>query len=99
MSDAMDVLIGTEQGHPTSPELFKIFLLDLSSDLGSITDINLPVLNSFKISHLLLADDLVLLALNGPSLQRLIDAIKDYCTQWGLTVNISKTAVIIFNKL
>ena len=81
-----------------SPELFKCYLLDLSEDLDKLININLPELNGIKLSHLLWADDLVLLALDGPSLQRLIDVINDYCIQWGLTVNISKTAVLIFNK-
>ena len=98
ISDAMDVLIGTEQGHPMSPELFKCYLLDLSADLDSITDDNIPELNGVLLSHLLWADDLVLLALDGATLQRLIDIVNRYCTQWGLTVNISKTAVLIFNK-
>ncbi len=30
LSDQMDVLVGTEQGHPMSPEFFKGYLLDLS---------------------------------------------------------------------
>ena len=29
LSSAIDVTIGTEQGHPMSPELFKIFILHL----------------------------------------------------------------------
>ena len=33
LSEALDILSGTEQGHPMSPELFKIFLYDLSDEL------------------------------------------------------------------
>ena len=98
MSDVMDILTGTEQGHPMSPELFKCYLLDLSTELDSLTNLNIPELNGIKLSHLLWADDLVLLALDGPSLQRLIEAVHDYCSQWGLTVNIAKTEVMVFNK-
>ena len=34
ISEKLDVLVGTEQGNPMSPELFKIYLLDLSDDLN-----------------------------------------------------------------
>ena len=57
-------LIETEQGHPMSPELFKIFIHDLSVRLSNIEELNAPLLNGTKISHLLWADDLVLLALD-----------------------------------
>ena len=55
-------------------------------------------MNDVEISHLLWADDLVLLALDSHSLQTLINHVYDFCCTWGLTVNISKTAVLIFNK-
>ena len=51
---------GTEQGHPLSPDLFKNFLSDLSK-LLEIKDC--PSLSNIPISHLLWADDLILLAL------------------------------------
>ena len=98
LSEAIDILIGTEQGHPMSPELFKIYLLDLSIDLNEILGLNIPKLNGELISHLLWADDLVLLALDQRSLQVLIDKVHHFCEQWGLSVNISKTAIMVFNK-
>ena len=99
LSKAMDVNVGTEQGHPMSPELFKIFLLDLSHELNDEkTNIEVPELNGKNLSHLLWADDLVLLALDRPSLQTLINIVHSFCCRWGLQVNISKTAVLVFNK-
>ena len=78
LSEALEVNVGTEQGHPMSPEFFKIFLLDLSDKLNNTTGANVPNLNEVKISHLLWADDLVLLALDGPSLQKLVDAVHKF---------------------
>ena len=75
LSAAIDVTVGTEQGHPMSPELFKLFIHDLSARLDAIDELNLPVLNGFKVSHLLWADDLVLLALDEISLQKLLDCL------------------------
>ena len=94
----MEALIGTEQGHPMSPELFKTYLLDLSKELNETYDLLVPELNDIKLSHLLWADDLVLLALDMKSLQILIDRVYMFCLDWGLTVNIGKTAVMVFNK-
>ena len=97
LSAAIDVTVGTEQGHPMSPELFKLFIHDLSAKLEEIDELNLPLLNGFKVSHLLWADDLVLLALDEASLQKLLDCLNDYADRWELSVNINKTNVMVFN--
>ena len=94
------VQVGTEQGHPMSPELFKIFLLDLSKELNDAIghSTQTPELNNTSLSHLLWADDLVLLALDRTSLQHLINFVHHFCNRWGLEVNIGKTAILVFNK-
>ena len=97
ISEAIDVLIGTEQGHPMSPELFKTYLLDLSISLNEMENIEVPCLDKVLVSHLLWADDLVIMALDIKSLQKLIDRVHNFCEEWGLSVNISKTAIMIFN--
>ena len=98
ISDRFEVLIGIEQGHPMSPELFKGYPLHLSNELNQYEQLQLPELNELNISHLLWADDLVLLALDEDSLQKLINRVHAFCEKWSLTVNISKTAVMVFNK-
>ena len=75
LSAAIDVTIGTEQGHPMSPELFKMYILDLSVELEDVPDVALPLLNGISTSHLLWADDLILLALDAGSLQKLLDCL------------------------
>ena len=59
LSESIDVICGTEQGHPMSPELFKCFIHQLSLDINAIDDAEVPTLNSERITHLLWADDLV----------------------------------------
>ena len=98
LSKSLDVLVGTEKGHPMSPELFKCYILDPSKNLDNTLYVDVPMLNAQRVTHLLWADDLVLLALDRESLQRLDDRVHQYCTTWGLTVNLGKTAVLVFNK-
>ena len=88
---------GTEQGHPLSPDLFKIFLSDLSPLLE---DSNCPELMDQIISHLLWADDLIILALDRVTLQKQLNALHSFCTQWGIDININKSKLILmtFNK-
>ena len=45
ISEAMDVLIGTEQGHPMSAELFKCYLIGLSTDLDKTLGVKSPTLS------------------------------------------------------
>ena len=98
ISDSFDILAGTEQGHPMSPELFKTYIHELSERLNSVQDISSPLLNETILTHLLWADDLVLLALSKESLQVMISELESFCREWGLTVNTKKTAIMIFNK-
>lgn len=97
LSEAITILVGTEQGHPMSPELFKVFLHELSLLLNAEMD-NSPELNGLPVNHLLWADDLVLLSLHQSSLQKLLDILGEYCTKWGLNVNSKKTQIMVFNK-
>lgn len=98
LSRTIDVTTGTEQGHPMSPELFKIYINDLSEQLDAIQGILAPNLNGFVISHLLWADDLVLLTLDKRSLQRQLDCLYSFAIEWELLINLDKTNIMIFNS-
>ena len=98
ISDTFDVLAGTEQGHPMSPELFKTYIHELSERLNGLEDIECPKLNETILTHLLWADDLVLVALTKDSLQLMLRELESFCAEWGLSVNIKKTAIMIFNR-
>ena len=85
---------GTEQGHPLSPDLFKLFIRDLSELFFTTGDY--PFLKDTLVNHLLWADDLVLLALDSESLQNNINVLYEFCKAWGLSINITKTKVVCF---
>ena len=52
LSESFEILAGTEQGYPMSPELFKIYIHDLSLKLNSLDDPNVPLLNEIPVTHL-----------------------------------------------
>ena len=92
ISNKFDIAKGTEQGHPLSPDLFKIFLSDLSPLLDFI---DCPILSEKLISHLLWADDLIMLSLSSDTCQRQLEILDKFCCEWGLEVNELKTKVMV----
>ena len=95
VSNRFDINKGTEQGHPLSPDLFKVYIKDLSDGFDSP---NCPKLMDQIISHLLWADDLILLALDTKTLQRQLDCLNEFCKDWGVEINVSKTKLLIFHR-
>ena len=96
LSPEIKVLRGTEQGHPLSPDLFKLFIEELSSLLKPTNDALYPNLSSTFVSHLLWADDLVLLALDKAGLQANINILYRFCQKMGLEINNKKTKIVTF---
>ena len=95
LSNKFMVAKGTEQGHPLSPDLFKIFVADLSPLLEFP---NCPELSKTPVSHLLWADDLILLSLDTKTTQLQINALANFCRQWGIEINELKTQAVVFGK-
>ena len=97
LSKFFNIMKGTEQGHPLSPELFKVYFKDLSDQLNSAAT-NCPTLSGLDITHLAWADDLIALALDHNSLQKQLDIIENYCNRWGLEINVDKTKFMVLNS-
>ena len=96
ISEAFKILKGTEQGHPLSPEFFKVYFKKLSDLLKEAT-VNCTTLAGLSVTHLAWADKLVILVLDPESLQKLLTIIGDFCNEWGLEINIFKTKFMVFN--
>ena len=65
---------------------------------GVVIDINSPdIVMYLKILILLYADDTVLFSTSETDLQHSLDMFELYCKEWNLTVNVSKTKVLIFS--
>ena len=69
---------------------------DLPSYLSNTSD---PV-NGKDVHCLMYADDIILLSKSAKGLQEKLDihVLNIYCKDWCLTVNTSKTKILIFNK-
>lgn len=106
-SDFFPCMVGVRQGENLSPFLFSIFLNDLEDYFKSVDGhpleyarnrCNESLLIYLEIFALLYADDTVIFAESCDDMQRALDIFADYCDKWKLSVNTSKTKVMIFCK-
>ena len=51
-----------------------------------------------KLYTLLYADDIIIMAESVTELQEALNSLHKYCKLWLLTVNITKTKIVIFSK-
>ena len=106
-SDFFACNVGVRQGENLSPILFALYLNDfeefISGQYNGLTNIcnlanSVEVNRLIKLFTLLYADDTVVLAESAEELQKALNALKDYCDCWSLTVNAQKTKVMIFSR-
>ena len=88
-------LMGVKQGYPLSPTLFGLYVDGLEKHLLENADIDAPTLMGLMVPLLLYADDLILISESAPGLQKQLDALASFCEQRQLTVNLSKTNVVV----
>ena len=112
ISDFFSCNVGVRQGENLSPILFSIFLNDLESSFRKDGVPGLKFINEETIKHLsdddvemflklyvlLYADDTIILAESAEDLQKALNSLYTYCQTWHLTVNASKTKVVIFSR-
>ena len=88
--------MGVEQGCPPSPTLFGLYVDGLEKHLLDTADIDAPTLMGVMVPLLLYADDLMLMSESMAGLQKQLNAPASFCEQRQLTVNLSKTKVVVF---
>ena len=106
LSDFFSCNIGVRQGENLSPILFSIYLNDFqntlrnkSNGLNALSNEIQGELEVFlKLYTLLYADDTIIMAESAAELQEALNGLHEYCKLWSLTVNISKTKIVIFSK-
>ena len=110
-SDFFQCSVGVRQGENLSPFLFAIYLNDLEEFLVSKEFEGLKHLQEYslcdfvrnigvrlKLLVILYADDTIILADTHEGLQKGLNALFEYCKSWKLTVNATKTKVLIFSR-
>ena len=88
--------IGVKQGDVLSPTLFNLYVNDLPSIFDETCDG--ATLSDQKLNCLLYADDLVLISRSRNGLQNCLNKLADYCQNWKMEVNLSKTKIMIMSK-
>ena len=97
LSEAFSCNIGVHRGECLSPFLFAMYVNYLEQELGN-NCVNGIDIGMVKLLLLLYADDIVLFDKTPDELQKSLDILGAYCDRWKLTVNITKTKVVIFRK-
>ena len=111
VSDFFTCNVGVRQGENLSPLLFAVYLNDFQEHMSKFypglktlnEDINSTLQGEdiehlSKLSCLLYADDTIIMAESPDELQTALHAVSEYCRAWNLTVNASKTKIMIFSR-
>ena len=97
LTEAFRCTAGVIQGCPASPLLFGLFIDELEAQLKAGSDLSdAPELLGTLIAILLFADDIALMSHSPSGLQHQLSVLAEFCTDRGLTVNVSKTKVVVF---
>ena len=104
--------IGVRQGENLSPILFAMFLNDMKEFMSDVMTGTPTVAREsygvglsesetnilLKLFVLLYADDTVIFDETPAGLQKGLDAVKQYCDKWKLSLNAKKCKVVIFSR-
>ena len=89
--------LGVRQGECLSPLLFSLYLNDIEEQFIQSGLDGLDI-NIFKVFILLYADDIEIFSKTAEELQSGLDLLSEYCQQWKLSINVSKSKVLVFRK-
>ncbi|KAI3367022.1 hypothetical protein L3Q82_009655 [Scortum barcoo] len=94
-SDLFPVHVGLRQGCPLSPVLFIIFMDRISRRSQGPEGVRF---GNHRISSLLFADDVVLLASSSQDLQRVLERFAAECEAAGMRISTSKSEAMVLDR-
>ena len=96
VSESFACKLGVRQGECLSPFLFAVYVNDLEYNMRN-TGAGVTV-NDMKIFLHLYADDAVIFSETPTGLQSGINELQKYCERWKLTLNTTKSRIVVFRK-
>ena len=97
LTEPFPCTIGVKQGCPASPLLFGLYLDKIEQLLHDAENqIDAPKLLDTLIPILFFADDIALFSTSPQGLQAQLDIMETFCHEHGLTVNVAKTKILVF---
>ncbi len=90
--------IGLRQGCPLSATLFGIFIDGLHHHLQTTAPAAGVQIRHLRLTDLVYADDICLLAGSPQHLQALIDALVGYCATLHMEISVAKTKVMVVSR-
>ena len=98
LSDFFRCLNGTRQGYTISPVLFIMYVNELAQMLRDMCP-GLYVSEQYPSVHILMyADDLTLVNDTVGRVQNELNVLNQFCQNYGMTVNLKKSKVIVFRN-
>ena len=94
MTDFFRVRQGVKQGCKISPTIFAMYINDLASDINALGCG--VTIDDVQLAILLYADDIALIAPDEAALQKMLDAVHEWCRRWRMSVNRDKTKILHF---
>ena len=98
LTECFSSSLGVKQGCPLSPTLFGMFIDTLEDRMDTAIPASTVCIGPRRVRLLLYADDIVFLATSESELQQMIDVFSDFCGEYELTVNMGKTAAVVFGN-
>ena len=96
-SEEIEIKRGVRQGCILSPILFNLYSEDIVNRALSGQDMGIKI-NGITINNLRYADDTVVIAETSEDLQILINRIVECSEEYGLSLNINKTKMMVVSK-
>ena len=99
ITDYFSCNIGTRQGDVTSTTLFSLFINELSILLHEKCNYGIFIDSDIEdIICLIFADDVANCAETVNRLQQQINAVDQFCKDFGMEVNLKKTEIIVYRN-